>query len=123
LKRLEELGGVALLEVSLGEGFELSKAHARPSLPLPVFSLGYNSQVLLQHHVHSHVLCHDENELNLRTVEMHTFNPITQEVEEGLREFKASLVYKASSRTTRAITQRNNKNPRNKTNKQKGLNL
>ena len=47
---------------------------------------------------------------------VHTFNPITQEAEAGgSLEFKASLVYRASSWTARA-TQRN---PSQKTNKQK----
>jgi hypothetical protein len=36
----------------------------------------------------------------------HTFNPSTQEAEAGRFEFEASLVYKVSSRTARAI-QRN----------------
>jgi hypothetical protein len=38
----------------------------------------------------------------------HTFNPSTQEAEEGatLFEFEASLVYRVSSRTTKA-TQKN----------------
>ena len=37
---------------------------------------------------------------------VHTFNPSTQETEADRSEFKASLVYKASSRTARA-TQKN----------------
>ena len=35
----------------------------------------------------------------------HTFNPSTQEAEAS--EFKASLVYRVSSRTPRAVTERN----------------
>jgi hypothetical protein len=55
-------------------------------------------------------------------VVVHAFNPSTQEAEAGLSEFKASLVYKVSSRTTRA-TQRNpvlkNKTKQNKTKQNK----
>jgi hypothetical protein len=49
----------------------------------------------------------------------HTFNPSTWEAERGRRisEFKASLVYRVSSRTARA-TQRNKQ-----TNKQSKANL
>ena len=56
----------------------------------------------------------------------HALNPITQEVEaDGSFEFKASLVYRESSRTSRA-TQRNsvsktkpNQNKKQKNNRQK----
>jgi hypothetical protein len=52
----------------------------------------------------------------------HTFNPSTREAEAGgSLEFKASLVYKVSSRTARA-TQRNpvsNKTKQNKTKQNK----
>jgi hypothetical protein len=53
----------------------------------------------------------------------HTFNPSTWEAEAGkISEFKASLVYRVSSRTARA-TQRNpvsnnNNNKKNKTKQQ-----
>ena len=55
-----------------------------------------------------------------RAVVAHAFNPSTSEAEEGgdLCEFAVSLVCKASSRTVRAVTQRN---PvlKNKTSKQR----
>jgi hypothetical protein len=41
-----------------------------------------------------------------RAVVAHAFKPITQEAEAGRSEFKASLFYRVSSRTTR-VTQRN----------------
>jgi hypothetical protein len=44
----------------------------------------------------------------------HSFNPSTREAEAGEFEFKASLVYKVSSRTARA-TQRNPVLKQNKT--------
>ena len=50
---------------------------------------------------------------------VHTFNPSTWEAETGrfLSEFKASLVYKVSSRTARAIQ----RNPVLKKKKKRGL--
>jgi hypothetical protein len=45
----------------------------------------------------------------------HAFNPSTREAEAGGFLFKASLVYKVSSRTARAIQ----KNPASKNKKQK----
>ena len=38
---------------------------------------------------------------------VHTFNPGTWEAQTDLCELKISLVYKASSRTVRTVTQRN----------------
>jgi hypothetical protein len=51
----------------------------------------------------------------------HAFNPSTREAEAGGSEFKASLVYKVSSRTARAI-QRNpvSKNQKKKKDTRKG---
>ena len=43
--------------------------------------------------------------LNFQTQVMHTFNPSTQEAETGRSEFEASLVYRVSSKTSKA-TQR-----------------
>ena len=57
-----------------------------------------------------------KNVIGCRAVVVHAFNPSTWEAEAGrLSEFQASLVYKVSSRTVRAI-QRNpvSKNKNNK---------
>ena len=50
----------------------------------------------------------------------HTFNPSTQEIEAARSEFKASLVYSGSSRTSRA-TKRNpvSKRPQNRRGKRR----
>jgi hypothetical protein len=48
----------------------------------------------------------------------HAFNPSTREAEAGISEFEASLVYKVSSRTARAI-QRNPVSKKNKKQKTK----
>jgi hypothetical protein len=62
--------------------------------------------------------------MNFRAAVAHAFNPSTWEADRGRRmsEFKASLVYKVSSRTARA-TQRNpvskKQNKTKQTNKQK----
>ena len=55
------------------------------------------------------------------SVVMHTFNPSTwkAEAQADLCEFKARLVYKESSRTNRAVTQRN---PVSETKRQKKIN-
>ena len=45
--------------VSLGVRFEVSKAHASSHLSLLV-DQNVNSQLLLQHHVFHHALCHDK---------------------------------------------------------------
>jgi hypothetical protein len=52
----------------------------------------------------------------------HAFNPSTQEAEAGGFEFKASLVYKVSSRTARA-TQRNPVSKKQKRKRKKGHNM
>ena len=59
-----------------------------------------------------------------RAVVVHTFNSSTWEAEAvGLSEFKASLVYKASSRTVSSVTQKNpvSKKTNQQTNKQKDI--
>jgi len=66
-------------------------------------------------------LQHPASTLRVLAVVAHTFKYITQEAEAYLCEFKASLVYRASSKTARAA-QRNpvktNKQASKQTNKQ-----
>jgi hypothetical protein len=47
-----------------------------------------------------------QEEMKSWTIVVHTFNSSTQEAKEGSSEFEASLVYRVSSRTAKAI-QRN----------------